>query len=138
MKFFDKLDAAVSRNHSLVCVGLDTDPGRIPAGISVADLIQAGFLAPGTKLVAPYKGKVLEARVEEDGRIQFQKKTYSSLSKAGGAARVTIIGRSTDGKLPATGGWVFWKVEASDGDLVPIGALRDRYLSQGGAAENAG
>ena len=31
MNFFDKLTAAVARNHSLLCVGLDPDPAKIPA-----------------------------------------------------------------------------------------------------------
>ena len=31
MNFFEKLDAAVERNQSLLCIGLDPDPARIPA-----------------------------------------------------------------------------------------------------------
>ncbi len=36
MRFFDKLNAAVTRNRSQLCIGLDTDSARMPAGISVA------------------------------------------------------------------------------------------------------
>lgn len=35
--FIHKLQAAVRRNKSLVCVGLDPDPARFPAGVRAAD-----------------------------------------------------------------------------------------------------
>jgi uridine monophosphate synthetase len=37
MNFFEKLDAAVTRNQSLLCIGLDPDPARIPARYLTAD-----------------------------------------------------------------------------------------------------
>jgi len=54
MKFFDKLDAAVSRNRSLVCIGLDTDPSRMPAGITVSDFNRE-IIDATTDLVCAYK-----------------------------------------------------------------------------------
>jgi orotidine-5'-phosphate decarboxylase len=41
MNFLDKLAGAVRRNRSLVCVGLDPDPGLMPEGIGVLDFNRA-------------------------------------------------------------------------------------------------
>ena len=38
-RFQERLDAAVEANNSLLCVGLDPDPARIPAGVSVRDFL---------------------------------------------------------------------------------------------------
>ncbi len=37
MKFLDKLTAAVRNNNSLLCVGLDPDPSRLPPGVGLLD-----------------------------------------------------------------------------------------------------
>ena len=37
MKFTEKLNTAIQKNNSLVCVGLDPDPKRMPDSISVSD-----------------------------------------------------------------------------------------------------
>jgi len=88
--------------------------------------------------VAPYKGKVLTARVEADGRIKFKGTAYDSLSTAGGAARATIIGLRKDGKFPQTGGWVFWRVERPGGGMVKLAELRDQLASGDERSESAG
>lgn len=54
MRFFDKLDAAVTRNRSLLCIGLDTDPARMPPGITVADFNRA-IIDATADLVCAYK-----------------------------------------------------------------------------------
>lgn len=54
MRFFDKLDDAVSRNRSQLCVGLDTDPARMPAGIGVADFNRE-IIDATADLVCAYK-----------------------------------------------------------------------------------
>ena len=38
--FIRKLEAAWQANNSLLCVGLDPDPARIPAGQSVVDFLR--------------------------------------------------------------------------------------------------
>jgi len=106
--------------------------------VAVTDLIQAGLLTPGTKLQARYKGKILSARIERDGRIRVARTIHNSLSIAGGAARAKVIGLREDGSFPATNGWAFWKVETPGGNPIPIAELRQQYLSEGGAAETAG
>jgi len=54
MKFIDKLLAATRRNKSLLCIGLDTDPDRIPENINVFEFNRE--IIEATKdLVCAYK-----------------------------------------------------------------------------------
>jgi orotidine-5'-phosphate decarboxylase len=41
VSFFTKLSRAVTENNSLLCVGLDSDPAKIPGGIAIADFNRA-------------------------------------------------------------------------------------------------
>jgi orotidine-5'-phosphate decarboxylase len=54
MKFIEKLTRAMQANNSLLCVGLDTEPKRIPEGISVADFNRA-IIEATSDLVCAYK-----------------------------------------------------------------------------------
>ena len=54
MKFIDKLTRAMQDNNSLLCVGLDTDPKRMPEGISVTDFNRA-IIEATSDLVCAYK-----------------------------------------------------------------------------------
>ncbi|MBX5493544.1 MAG: orotidine-5'-phosphate decarboxylase [Chloroflexi bacterium] len=57
--FLDKLAAATARNHSLLCVGLDPDPTRVPAPLrDRADWVarfNAGIIEATADLVCAYK-----------------------------------------------------------------------------------
>jgi len=54
MDFGEKLGRAVEQNRSLLCVGLDPDPARMPAGVSVADFNRA-IVDATADLVCAYK-----------------------------------------------------------------------------------
>ncbi len=54
MKFIEKLNKATQDNNSLLCIGLDTDPKRIPEGISVGDFNRA-IIEATSDLVCAYK-----------------------------------------------------------------------------------
>ena len=41
MNFIQKLSNTVKKNHSLLCVGLDSDPEMVPDGISIFDFNRA-------------------------------------------------------------------------------------------------
>jgi orotidine-5'-phosphate decarboxylase len=41
MDFFEKLAGAIKRNRSLLCVGLDPDPARMPEGINIFEFNKA-------------------------------------------------------------------------------------------------
>lgn len=50
MRFADRLQAAIERNDSLLCVGLDPDPRRIPAE-----------LGAGAEAIVPFNRAIIEA-----------------------------------------------------------------------------
>ena len=54
MNFIEKLNGAVEKNRSLVCVGLDTSPELIPSGMSVFDFNKA-IIDATADLVCAYK-----------------------------------------------------------------------------------
>ena len=53
-RFRERLDRAVETNNSLLCVGLDPDPKRMPIGVSVRDFL-AGIIDATADLVCAYK-----------------------------------------------------------------------------------
>ncbi len=73
MKFVEKLDAAVAKNKSLVCVGLDTSPELIPAGLSVLEFNKA-IIDATSDLVCAYKPNIAfyEAQGEKGWDILHQ------------------------------------------------------------------
>jgi orotidine-5'-phosphate decarboxylase len=54
MNFFEKLDNASRKNHSLLCVGLDPDPDLMPHNISLLSFNQA-IVEATSDLVCAYK-----------------------------------------------------------------------------------
>ncbi len=98
-------------------------------GVSVIDLIQANLIEPPLKLEKEYKGRHLEAEVQQDGTIVFDGEAYRSLSLAASYARKSIIGVPEGRKYPQTNGWVFWKYhDPGTGKRDEIDVLRQRYL----------
>ena len=55
--FFEKLNAAVKKNSSFLCIGLDPDPKRIPRGMSVYDFNKA-IIDATSDLVCAYKPNI--------------------------------------------------------------------------------
>ncbi len=53
-RFRERLDAAVESNNSLLCVGLDPDPDRIPIGVSVTEFL-TGVIDATSEYVCAYK-----------------------------------------------------------------------------------
>jgi hypothetical protein len=99
-------------------------------GVQVVDLIRAGLVQPPLKLVKEYKGRHLEAEIQQDGTIVFDGETYKSLSLAASYARKSIIGAPEGRKYPQTNGWVFWKYADSETErFEEIDVLRQRYLT---------
>jgi hypothetical protein len=117
---------------------------RKASDISIADLIGAGLIRPPVELEREYKGRKLKARIEHDGNVSFDGKTYPSPSTAGGMARATVIGMRKNGQPPPTNGWTFWRLRTRDGESVELASLRARLggpradLDSSGDAEAAG
>jgi orotidine-5'-phosphate decarboxylase len=54
MTFTEKLDQAIARNHSLLCIGLDPDPRLMPAGRDIYEFNRA-IIEATADLVCAYK-----------------------------------------------------------------------------------
>ena len=67
--------------------------------VDLEDLIVAGLVQPPLRLFRRYKGRLLEATLRPDGKVEFQGETYDSCSTAADFARSTVTGRrmSTNG-----------------------------------------
>lgn len=104
----------------------DPDPGkrrRSPTrhSTTLAELIAAGVLADGSRIVSTYAVAPADAVVNADGTITWDKSVFSTPSAAGAAVR--------GGK--ATNGWSFWAIETESGK-VTLATLRSRFMASTG------
>ncbi len=72
MQFYEKLDAATRAANSLVCVGLDTDPAKIPA-----------HLGTGTDAVIAFNRAIVEATADLVQSYKLNLAFYESMGAAG-------------------------------------------------------
>lgn len=91
--------------------------------VSLAELISAGRLAPGTILSAAKEDLDVAATLLDDGRILLDEETYDSPSAA---ARAVLD--------HAANGWRFWVADTPEGQL-PLAVIRHRYV--GGDTDEA-
>ena len=87
--------------------------------VSLAQLVEAGVVKAGRKIVASYKGNEVSGSILKDGRVKVEGEIYDSLSTAGRA-----VMRANGNEKPAVNGWAFFKVNVQ-GEWVPIAILRD-------------
>jgi hypothetical protein len=99
--------------------------------VSVQDLIAAGLIKPPLHLEKTYKGRRATGRLEADGRVTYDGKTFDSLSIAAGVARASVIGAPPGRKYPQTNGWTFWRFKDANGELKPVDCLRQRHFQSG-------
>lgn len=98
-------------------------------GVSLRDLIEAGILVVPAKLVCEFRGHRLEAAVDGEGQVIYQAKAYGSPSLAAAVARRPFyVGGLPKDRLPATNGWVFWKVVVRGEPLI-LDELRKQYTA---------
>jgi hypothetical protein len=100
----------------------DSQDGRAYSGITLTQLIEAGFLKAPHALFRKYKGRQMEATLLTDGNIKFGGKTFDSCSQAAQQARSTVTGRQMN-----TNGWRFWQYE-DDGVKRELAYARQRFL----------
>lgn len=77
--------------------------------LSVHDLMAAGVLAPGTVLEADYMGQRHTAELLGDGSVRYRGEVHRSLSSAGRAVKVAVMGMGTPETTLSTDGWGFWR-----------------------------
>lgn len=86
---------------------------------TLQDLLDAGVIDPGARLVSTYGAYAADAVLNADGSITWDGTNYPTPSGAGCAVR--------GGK--ATNGWSFWAVETDTGK-VSLATLRARHSAQ--------
>jgi len=94
-------------------------------GESVKDLINAGFLAPETKLESTRTGVAAKATVQPDGTLLVNDKVFHAVSPAAAEA---------SGKQSEPG-WDFWGAPSGTGELVSLFDLRELYRDSSGSAK---
>lgn len=92
--------------------------------VSLAQLIEAGVVKAGRKIVASYKGNEVSGSILKDGRVKVEGEIYDSLSTAGR----TVMSKAGNPN-PSVNGWQMFKVSV-DGALVPIATLREQYSAK--------
>jgi orotidine-5'-phosphate decarboxylase len=80
MIFIEKLNAAVQKNRSLVCVGLDTDPALIPSGMSVLDFNKA-IIDATAGFVCAYKPNIAFYEAQGEKGLDALHKTIEYVPK---------------------------------------------------------
>ena len=90
-----------------------------------AELIWEAVLQAPLELTAEYRGQTLKAELLANGAILFEGKQYKSPWGAAEDAKGTVTGRP----MP-TDGWEFWHYRHQSGELVPLDAARQEYLSK--------
>lgn len=94
-------------------------------GESVKDLIDAGFLAPDTKLESTRTGVTAKATVQPDGTLLVNGKAFHAVSPA-------AIEASGNQSEP---GWDFWGAPSGTGELVSLFELRELYRDSSESAK---
>lgn len=80
MKFFEKLNAAILKNKSLVCVGLDTSPELIPGGLSVLEFNKA-IIDATSDIVCCYKPNMAFYEAQGEKGLEGLFKTIQQIPK---------------------------------------------------------
>lgn len=76
--FRARMEAAAQRNHSLLCVGLDPDATKIPAGVSVRDFL-VGIVEATADLVCAYKPNIAFFEPEMEAGIATLREVMAAI-----------------------------------------------------------
>jgi hypothetical protein len=91
----------------------------------LAPYIKEGIIRAPLKLESLYKGTRLTATVNKDGRVLCNGKSYTSLSSAAVAAKLSALKPGVAPKSVRVDGWIFWKyLDLEIGKLIAIDQLR--------------
>ncbi|MFM7775345.1 MAG: DUF4268 domain-containing protein, partial [Candidatus Kapaibacterium sp.] len=105
---------SVPEGHEIRTVEEEDSSGAL---ITIADLVRAGLLKPGTELVFTVRGyEDARAVVTDEGNILCQGRTFTSPT---GAGRLVLGGRSNNG-------WIVWAV--NDGKQTLLRSYKRAYM----------
>ena len=102
----------------------DVKPHKEYFNVRIAELVQSGYLHPGTEIVLTRNDNTVHGNILEDGNIAVGQNIYSTPSAAG----IEACGHSVDG-------WVKWRVPSLNG--VSLAELRTQYLDKQNANKGA-
>ena len=85
--------------------------------VTMKDILDAGIITAPLELSSTYKKQTIEATVEADGRITFNRELFSSPSHAGAVA----LNRKS------CNGWIFWHYRNAHGEFKPLNDLRQAF-----------
>jgi modification methylase len=108
--------AAVERPRDEADLAPMPAPRKAPR-VGFGQVVEAGLLAPGTKLYCPKRK--FSARVKADGSLQAQN-LQGSIHKVGATLQ----------NAPSCNGWTYWHYEETKGRFAPIDGLRQAIRSQ--------
>jgi hypothetical protein len=98
---------------------------KIRYDVRLADIIAAALLSPPVKLFREYKGRMLEATLLADGKVEFNQTRYKTGSTAAETARAAVTGRKMN-----TNGWVFWQYVDTAGKTQTLADARRAFLAR--------
>ena len=96
MNFIEKLTVAVRKNDSLVCVGLDPDPERMPAGITVSEFNRE-IVDATANLVCAYKLNLAFYEALDDEGFSALRRTVNCIPE-----HIPVIGDAKRGDIGNT------------------------------------
>lgn len=101
--------------------------------VRLKSLFAKGIIQPPLDIHVEVQGHRHSAAIDADGNVIFQGQRLSAVHATQAARRVAAAASPTSISLPATF-WEFWRFIDADGQVKPLGVLRQRFL-QGSAAE---
>ena len=101
--------------------------GKVKYGAALQDVIGASVLSAPCPLFRKYKGKMMDATLRLDGKVEFEGVVYDTCSSAAEFARSTVTGRKMN-----TNGWSFWQFTDNDGKKKTLFDARQRFLEMKG------
>jgi Protein of unknown function DUF262/Protein of unknown function (DUF1524)/Restriction Enzyme Adenine Methylase Associated len=93
--------------------------------VSLRDLIAWSVLHPPFEIRHTLRGRLLVARIIEDGTVVWNGRKFDTLSSAARAACASVTGQETE-----LNGWAFWTFVDADERYRPLSTLRDRYYGR--------
>jgi predicted type IV restriction endonuclease len=98
--------------------------------LTLRDLVARGLVPEGATITTDYRNCGHTARVQADGSVTYVGTAYRSLSAAGEAVKIALLGPDIPASVRATDGWSFWRAEhPQTGELLTLKQIRARAAS---------
>jgi hypothetical protein len=99
-----------------------TERSRVHFGVTVAKLVERGYMDRGAKLVGSMRDVEFHAQLTPDGRIQIES---GEVFESPSPAAIAVLNRGS------WNGWTFWHVVRSDGTTPTLDEIRTNALQAG-------